>query len=349
MKTGICTVGRKASLAKIFLAAVVLLATFQSNAVRAAGGEWDSLGPDRGRVESILVDTQNPEVVYAGINGLGFARTNVESKRLTVSNDGLLSSIVLSLAIDPQNATTLYAGTGGAGVYKSVDAGKHWMPANKGIEFKTIQSLAADPRQSGTLYAGTWGDGVFMTTNGGQEWKAVGDSLAGTFVYALQADPAKAGRLIAGTSTGAWQTTDGGKTWSKVTPGIPEGVVEVVAFNPQNPDEIFFAVNNWVPGKQYVGAIVRSQDGGKSWKSVGTGIPETRILSLVLDPENPKVIYTGTEKGIFLSTDGSQTWAAFATQPQTPEVGSLAVSPKAPARLFAGTRGGGVFSTTLAR
>jgi photosystem II stability/assembly factor-like uncharacterized protein len=349
MNTEICIVRRKAQLAKTFLAAITLLAILKTSSVWAAGDEWNGLGPDGAKVESILLDAQNPEIVYAGINGLGFARTNVESKRLTISNDGMLSSIVLSLVEDPHKAGTIYAGTGGAGVYKSADGGKHWTPANKGIDLKTIQSLAADPQHSGTLYAGTWGDGVYITTNGGQEWKSIGESLAGAFVYALEADPTKAGRLIAGTSTGAWQTTDGGKTWTKFTAGIPEGIVEVVAFNPKNFEEILLAVNNWVPGKQYVGAVVRSEDGGKSWKAAGTGIPETRILSLALDPENTKAIYAGTEKGVFVSTDGSQSWAAFGSQPKTPEVGTLAVSSKAPARLFAGTRGGGVFATTLTR
>jgi len=349
MKTEICIVGRKAPAAKKLLAAITLLATLGSNLAWAAGEEWNGLGPDGGRVESILLDPQNPEIVYAGLNGLGFARNNADSKRVVISNEGLMSSIVLSLAEDPHSANTLFAGTGGAGVYKSNNGGKHWTAVNKGIEFKTIQSLAADPHHSGTFYAGTWGDGVYMTSNGGEEWKSVGDNLAGAFVYSLAVDPIKPGFLIAGTSTGAWQSKDGGKTWAKFGSGIPEGVAEVAAFNPKNSEEIFLAVNNWVPGKQYVGVVMHSRDGGKSWNAAGPGIPETRILSLLLDPTNATTIYAGTEKGIFVSTDASQSWKALSSQPKTAEVGRLAVSPKAPGRLIAGTRGGGLFEITLSR
>src|SRR5689334_18733416 len=161
METGICTVSRKTRLTTIFLAVGTLLAALGSNTLWGAGDNWISLGPEHARVEAVLLDAQNPEIVYAGINGLGFAKCG-EAKNLTASNDGLLSSIVLSLAEDPHHSGILYAGTGGAGVYKSSDAGKSWAPANKGIDFKTVQSLVADPNREDTLYAGTWGDGVFV-------------------------------------------------------------------------------------------------------------------------------------------------------------------------------------------
>ena len=163
------------------------------------------------------------------------------------------------------------------------------------------------------------------------------------------ADSSKPGRLFAGTNNGAWRSEDEGKTWTRLGPGIPEGVAEAIAINPKNSAEILLAVNTWVPGKQYVGALLRSDDGGKSWKQLGGGMPETRITALAVDPVNPRFVYAGTEKGVFSTNDGGTSWAAFGGELNTPEVGALALSTKAPARIFAGTRGSGVVETTLAR
>ena len=124
MSTGICIAGRKAMLAKNFLAATTLLAILKAEPGRAAGGSWSTLGPEGARVESIVVDTG--DTVYAATNGMGFARLGPDGKFLAGSNEGLMSSIVLSLAVDPHDANTVYAGTGGSGVFKSADGGKHW-------------------------------------------------------------------------------------------------------------------------------------------------------------------------------------------------------------------------------
>ena len=106
MKTENCIVGFRAQQTKSFLAALALLAILRSEVVWAGGGQWNGLGPDGARIEALLLDAQNPDMVFAGTNGMGFVRFNPESRRLVAANDGLLASIVLSLAADPRNAAT---------------------------------------------------------------------------------------------------------------------------------------------------------------------------------------------------------------------------------------------------
>jgi photosystem II stability/assembly factor-like uncharacterized protein len=145
-----------------------------------------------------------------------------------------------------------------------------------------------------------------------------------------------------------WRTTDGCKTWSRISPALG-GEVSAVTVAPNNSKVIYAGTSDgrvWVtpdtgsswyeltrgfPRRQYVGDIAvdprnarvvyvsfaawggshiwKSTDAGGTWENVGDNLPEMPIRAIALDPRRPDVVYVGTEIGVFVSTQGGGRWA----------------------------------------
>jgi photosystem II stability/assembly factor-like uncharacterized protein len=138
------------------------------------GGEtWSSNGLDGVAISALALDTSNPGVLYAAIEGAypqprgfrGLFKTTDGSPNWAEANqglDGLLQSgfIVTAIVIDPANSNTVYLATSGAGVFWSIDGGGNWTAFNDGLGSLDIRVLTIAAGDSGTLYAGT-AAGVF--------------------------------------------------------------------------------------------------------------------------------------------------------------------------------------------
>ena len=158
------------------------------------------------------------------------------------------------LAIAPSNPNILYLGTGepmharasshGNGMWKSTDAGKTW--THIGLEKSYfIPMVAVDSKNPDIVYAAAEGKlydnemdcerGLFKSTDGGKTWTNLGpmkDRGVGDFVI----DPRNSNVIITASykyyrrawtyddrdpENGIFRSTDGGKTWTRVTAGLP--------------------------------------------------------------------------------------------------------------------------------
>src|SRR5262249_55058760 len=78
-------------------------------------------------------------------------------------------------------------------------------------------------------------------------------------------------------------------------------------------------------------------DGSGTWAAANTGLTNTRVRALAIDPATPSIVYAGTIGGIFKSTDGGGTWHAINAGLTNTNILSLAIDPAIPATLHAGT------------
>jgi photosystem II stability/assembly factor-like uncharacterized protein len=99
-----------------------------------------------------------------------------------------------------------------------------------------------------------------------------------------------------------FKTTNSGKTWDTLLVG---GSYRAILLDPSNPDIVYA-----LPG-----SIMKSLDGGSTWKVVTNGIKlswETRVQCIAIDPQNPNILYAGTGGffggTLFKSMDGGQSW-----------------------------------------
>src|SRR2546426_828887 len=95
------------------------------------------------------------------------------------------------------------------------------------------------------------------------------------------------------------------------------------------------------------GGVFKSTNEGGSWSAVNTGLNNTSIFALAIDPAAPATLYAGTDGGgVFKSTNGGGRWSAVNIGLTNAVILTLAIDPAAPATVYAGTDGGGVFKST---
>ena len=260
-----------------------------------------SIGPTlvTGRVVDIEIDPRNPNV---------WAWPRLRRPLETVNRgitfepvfDGAVSFTLCCVVVDPKNSNTLWVGTGennsqrsahfGDGVYKSTDAGKTWK--RMGLETSEhIGKILIDPRNSSVVYVASQGPlfsdggerGLYKTTDGGKTWQAVLTISKDTGISDIVFDPKNAdvifasayqrrrhvGQMIGGGPEGGiFKTSNGGKTWTKLTKGLPSGEMGRVGLaidGRRNPATVFALVD----AKRPESGFFRSDDGGSSWTRIG--------------------------------------------------------------------------------
>ena len=158
------------------------------------------------------------------------------------------------VVVDPKDSNVVWVGTGenasqrsahfGDGVYKSTDAGKTWK--HVGLkESEHIGKIVIDPRNSNVVYVAAQGPlwsaggerGLYKTTDGGTTWDARPDGQRDTGIsdvvfdvknpdvlYASSYQRRRAvGQMIGGGPEGGiFKSTNAGKTWTKLTKGLPK-------------------------------------------------------------------------------------------------------------------------------
>ena len=155
----------------------------------------------------------------------------------------------------------------GDGVYKSTDAGETWK--NVGLQTSEhIGKILVDPRSSNTVYVASQGPlwsaggerGLYKTTDGGVTWNAVltispdtgiSDAVFDTknpdIIYASAYQRRRAvGQMIGGGPEGGiFKTTNAGKTWTKLSNGLPKDDVGRVALgvDPRNPKRVYALIS----------------------------------------------------------------------------------------------------------
>ena len=85
------------------------------------------------------------------------------------------------------------------------------------------------------------------------------------------------------------------------------------------------------------GGIVRRADGEEQWQDISNGLPDNaQVRALAIRPDDPSVVFAGTDKGVFRSRDRGETWEALNDAGPNHEVWSLVVHPENPDVILAG-------------
>jgi hypothetical protein len=141
--------------------------------------------------------------------------------------------------------------------------------------------------------------------------KHVSTSFFGN-VTALSESPRKEGLIYAGTDDGLVQVTeDGGKNWRKADlfPGVPEKTyVARLLASRHDANTVYAAFDNH-KNADFAPYLLRSTDAGKTWtKAAGDLPPRGSVLALAEDHVAPKLLFAGTEFGLFFTADGGEKW-----------------------------------------
>ena len=119
-----------------------------------------------------------------------------------------------------------------------------------------------------------------------------------------------------GTDDGQVQITrDGGKSWANLSgniPGMPKGgwVAQIQASR-YDVGTAWLVVNNYRQG-DYAPYLFRTTDFGQTWVRMADATKvQGYALCVVQDPVEPRIVFLGTENGLWLSVDAGNSWQAF--------------------------------------
>ncbi len=328
---------------------------------------YRNIGPTAqgGRFVDFAVPLQLPYTFYAAAGSGGLWKTVNNGETFEPIFDLENSYSIGDVAVAPSDPNVLYVGTGeanssrstywGDGIYKSTDAGKTWK--NVGLpESHHIGRIVVHPANPNVVYVAALGHlysenperGLFKTADGGKTWQKVlfVDNRTGCadvvmdpgnpdVLYAATYDKLRLPWTyqIGGFGSGIHKTTNGGTTWTKLTKGLPSGILGRIGLTiyPKNPKILYSVIENankpnvtpearWkevLEGKlssgMIDGEVYRTDDGGASWRkvspekqSIGSG-PGYYYCDVIVDPNDDKHVYALTV-GVQESKDGGKTW-----------------------------------------
>jgi len=129
---------------------------------------------------------------------------------------------------------------------------------------------------------------------------------------ALAESPLVAGLLYVGTDDGLVQVTeDGGQSWRKVEtfPGVPERTyVSCLLPSQHAADTVYAGFDNHKNG-DFRPYLLRSTDRGQTWESLAGDLPPRDVvLSIAEDHVNPRLLFVGTEFGVYFTVEGGGRW-----------------------------------------
>jgi photosystem II stability/assembly factor-like uncharacterized protein len=341
-----------------------------------AGMKARSIGPAAmsGRIAVVEGWAKDPDLVWVGsASGGAWKSVNAGLTWEPVFDRQPVASIG-ALAIDPNNSDVVWVGTGeanprnsvsvGEGVFKTLDGGRTWqrLGLEKTERISRIILHPTDPRVAWVAAMGqVWGEnperGVYKTEDGGKTWRRVLFVDERTGAADLTGDPSNPNKLFAamwdyrrwpwsfrsgGPGSGLFVSHDGGETWRRLTEsdGLPKGNLGRIGVAIARSDaRVVYAL---VEAEK--DALLRSTDGGATWKAVNTGANVSPrpfyYADIRVDPTDPNRVYR-LASTLDVSTDAGKSFASLAGfRSAHPDHHALWIDPNDPRRIIEGNDGG---------
>lgn len=251
------------------------------------------------KIGAIAIDPSEPTRIYAGTygtdgyNGAIYRSTDGGESWLDISN-GMDGAYVVALAVNPVSPSIVYAGTS-KGIFRTMNGGEVWEILDVGLAASYVSHLAIDPVTPSNIYAVSTGDswrGILKSINGGDDWSSIETEFTNTSISELAIDPQMPSILYAGTQgQGIFKSTDAGESWTAVNTGLGNYPrIMSLVIDPIAPSILFAAVRDV--------DIFKSTDGGESWSALDTNLADTFVWTLMLNPNNPTIVYIVSESGV---------------------------------------------------
>ena len=255
-----------------------------------AGGESGYIAPH----------PTNPNITFGGSYGGYFNKFNdftKESDRIDVWPDNPMGAGAENLKyrfqwtfpiyISPHNSEKLYATS--QYVHRSMDEGMSW------------QTISGDLTRN---------DKSKQKQSGGPITKDDTSVEYYNTIFTFAESPIEPGVLWTGADDGLIHISrDNGETWKNVTPkGMPEAMASIIDPSAHDGGTAYLAANRYKFG-DFSPMLYKTNNYGKSWKKITTGIPEMDFTRVIREDPNKKgLLYAGTETGVYVSFNDGEEW-----------------------------------------
>ncbi|MFA6128750.1 MAG: hypothetical protein WC699_15730 [Bacteroidales bacterium] len=323
-------------------------------------------------IGTIAIDQKRPDTVWVGTGevwvrnsvsvGTGIYRTTNGGEKWEFK--GLEKSERIGrILIDPSNPDIVYAAVLGAlwgdsedrGVYKTTDGGKTWSKLLYVSPSAGCSDMAMDPENPSIIYASMWdfrrqahtfrsggpGSGLYKSVDGGASWNKIQEGLPAETLgrIALAISPVAPNYLYAlveAKKSALYRSSNQGVSWEKMSDQNMTGdrpfYYSLLVPDPVEAERIY------KPGTM----LWVSSNGGKLFQnpSVSGGSYHSDTHALWISPLDNRLIYMGTDGGVYISSDKGNTWRFVQNLPVS-QFYHVSVDQKEPYNVYGGLQDNG--------
>jgi photosystem II stability/assembly factor-like uncharacterized protein len=291
---------------------------------------------------------------------------------------------IMKIEIDPTNTNTVYVTSGSGnpssaasktgieaplgqqGLWKTTDGGQTWTNLNVANDEGRIPAMdvITDPLNHQRVFTALNETGIFRSDNGGQSWTKLTNGLpesgfgriALTLGPPLQPSPNSTiyAAVAASNDTllGIYGTTDNGATWTHVTRPQAPGQANynlAIAVDPTDANVVYYgtSANEANDG----GTLWRTTNAGETWQDLSKGDASSGGLhadthAIVVARNNPNIVITGNDGGVFRTSNGKAAanavaWASLNNTLNITQFQVLALHPTSLDFMVGGTQDNG--------
>lgn len=312
-----------------------------------AGITWNSIADTLPySLGVVTMDPNNPHVIWVGSGennhqralgyGLGVYKSvdGGESwKHMGLKDSRQVGGII----IDPRNSDVVYVAAEGSawgpggdrGLFKTTDGGKTWEKNLEISENTGVNNVVFDPRNPDVIYAtseqrrrhpytkigGGPESAVYKSIDAGNTWEKIINGLPSVHLggMGIAVSPVNPDVLYliveaAEDKSGFYRSTNRGAKWEKMSDYNASGqYYNEIYCDPLDVDKVY--------STETVTKV--TEDGGKTWKTLGNNARHVDDHALWIDPTNTKHIMIGGDGGIYETYDEGQHWEFKTNLPVT--------------------------------
>jgi len=169
----------------------------------------------------------------------------------------VISGRCTDVAVPKGSKHTIYVGAATGGLWKTVNSGITWEPIMDDVPSVSIGDLAVAPSDPAIVWVGTGEANIFRASSAG---------------------------------IGVYKSTDEGKTWRHM--GLSDtGTIGRIIIHPENSDVVYVAASGHEWTRNEERGVFKTTDGGETWEKIHYINDYTGAIDLVMDPENPEILY----------------------------------------------------------
>ncbi len=325
-------------------------------------------------IGTITIDQNRPDTVWVGTGevwvrnsvsvGTGIYRTTNGGEKWEFR--GLdKSERIGRILIDPSNSDIVYAAVLGAlwgdsedrGVYKTSDGGKTWSRLLYVNPSTGCADMAMDPANPSVIYASMWdfrrqahtfrsggtGSALYKSSDGGATWNKIqngfpNEELGRIAVAVSPVAPHYLYALVESDNSALYRSTNQGSSWEKMSNQNMMGdrpfYYSLLVPDPVESERIYKpGTTLWV-----------SSNGGKIFQnpSVSGGSYHSDTHALWISPVDNRLIYMGTDGGVYISADKGNTWRFVQNLPVS-QFYHVSVDKKEPYNVYGGLQDNGTW------